>query len=347
MSVAKEGIPLLLHPDNWIRLEQNGVALLDRRQLPRKVTFLRCRDYEEVSKAIEDMVVQGAGDLAITAGYGLLLTAMQARECRKESQGQALRQAASRLRQTRPTGSYLFDMLDNLLGQGLEALERGQEAAEAIQSALRQAINSKDELARKTGEHAETLLEDGDLLMTHCFAGAGLLYMLKFAQEKGKSLKAIATETRPYLQGQRLTSFSINQLGIPVTLITDGMAAYCMSRGMVQKVFAAADRIAMDGSVANKVGTFQLALAAHFHGIPFYILGYRGPARDTPRGEDIPIEERNPEEVLSFGGERIAADGVAGYYPAFDVTPPRLISGIVTNRGIFPAHLIREYYKVG
>ncbi|CEP68294.1 Initiation factor 2B alpha/beta/delta [Moorella glycerini] len=339
----RDNLPLLIHPDLWMRLEENKLLILDRRKLPRQIEFITCQDYEDVARSIEDMVVQGAVDLAITAGYGLLLAAQKKQKEMREAQAEGLRQAAMRLKNTRPTGHYLASMINKLLDIGLNALAEGQEADGAIHSALRELIKARDDAAQSTGRFAETILENGDTIMTHCFAATVLLYMLMFAQENGKAIKVFATETRPYLQGQRLTSFAIKQLGIPVTLITDNMPAYCMAQGLITKVFTAADRIAMDGSAANKVGTLQYAIIAHYHRIPFYIFGYCGPDAHTAKGTDIPIEERDPEEVLSFAGQRIAADGVKGFYPAFDVTPPTLISGIITDRGIFPAHLIKNY----
>ena len=158
--------------------------------------------------------------------------------------------------------------------------------------------------------------------------------MLRIARENGKDIRVICTETRPYLQGARLTAWSVSELGIDTTLITDNMAAHCMSKGMVSKVFAAADRVAMDGVVANKVGTLQLAICAHYFDIPFYILAYGGPDKRTLCGEDIPIEERDPREVLEFRGTPISGTDVKGYYPAFDLTPADLVTGIVTAGGI-------------
>ncbi len=187
-----------------------------------------------------------------------------------------------------------------------------------------------------TGRHAETLLASGDRVLTHCFAGPALLYMLAFAREKGKEVRVVCTETRPYLQGARLTAWSVSELGIDTTLITDNMAAHCMSKGMVNKLFAAADRVAMDGVVANKVGTLQLAICADYFKIPFYVLAYGGPDPRTLRGAEIPIEERDPREVLEFLGAPISGPRVKGYYPAFDLTPAGLVTGIVTATGVNP-----------
>lgn len=340
-----ENLPLLIHPDRWMTLAEDRLLILDRRKLPRVIEFLPCRDYEAVARSIEEMVVQGAVDLAIAAGYGLVLEARRNRLDSSQKQIEGLRQAATRLTATRPTGAHLARMMKDLLAAGLEALHTGGDPFQAILHSLRSKIEERDAAAQRTGRFGATVLADGDSVMTHCFAATALLYMFKSAKEEGKSLQVYSTETRPYLQGQRLTSFSINQLGIPVTQITDGMPAHCMSRGLINKVVTAADRVALDGSAANKVGTLQYAIAAHYHRIPFYILGYRGPDPDTPNGAAIPIEERDPEEITSFAGVKIAADGVKGFYPAFDVTPPTLISGIITDRGIFPAHLISNYRR--
>ncbi|HEX9158261.1 MAG TPA: S-methyl-5-thioribose-1-phosphate isomerase, partial [Syntrophales bacterium] len=199
---------------------------------------------------------------------------------------------------------------------------------------LRRALESQHRISEDTGRHAETLLSSGDRILTHCFAGPALLYMLRLARENGKDVRVICTETRPYLQGARLTAWSVSELGIDTTLITDNMAAHCMSKGMVSKVFAAADRVAMDGVVANKVGTLQLAICANYFKIPFYILAYGGPDKRTLCGADIPIEERDPREVLEFRGAPISGPAVKGYYPAFDLTPAELVTGIVTTGGI-------------
>lgn len=161
-----------------------------------------------------------------------------------------------------------------------------------------------------------------------------MLFMLKAARDNGKDIKVICTETRPYLQGARLTAWSVSKLGLDTTLITDNMAAHMMSIGKVSKVFTAADRIAMDGSAANKIGTLQLAICARYYAIPFYILGYGGPDRKTETGSDIPIEQRDPREVLEFMGLPISGPEVKALYPAFDVTPRELISAIVTGKGI-------------
>ncbi len=325
--------PLLMNLENNVYLEDEALIIIDRRKLPGMITPVYCTEPEEVANAIREMMVQGAGDIAITAGYGLYLAAR-----RLEREGRAqdrvrLEKAASLLKSTRPTGFHLAALLDKTMKK-VEEAEEGRAASQVILAHLERALARQREISRETGRHGETLLESGDTILTHCFAGAGLLYMLRFARENGKDIKVICTETRPYLQGARLTAWSISEMGTDTTLITDNMAAWCMSRGMIRKVFTAADRIAMDGVVANKVGTLQLAICARHFGIPFYILGYGGPDQRTQKGDTIPVEERDAREVLEFQGIPISGPKVKGFYPAFDLTPPELISAVVSATGV-------------
>jgi len=322
--------PLLMNLENNVYLDGDTLIIIDRRRLPLEIVPVVCHSYEDVARAIEDMAVQGAGDIAVTAGYGLYLTALRA-EGDNERNLELLRRAALRLRNTRPTGFHLAALLNNIMDR-VEGAETPFH--QVILTYLMDVLARQRKISEDTGKHGETLLESGDTILTHCFAGAGLLYMLYYAKTNGKDIKVICTETRPYLQGARLTAWSVSRLGIETTLITDNMAAHCMSRNMISKVFTAADRIAMDGTVANKVGTLQLAILADHYHIPFYILGYGGPDRRTLKGDGIPIEERNPGEVLEFRGMPISGPDVGAYYPAFDLTPPELITAVVTKDGV-------------
>jgi methylthioribose-1-phosphate isomerase len=325
--------PLLIDLENNVYLEGDELVIVDRRRLPREIVTVRCSGYEDVARAIEEMAVQGAGDIAVTAGFGLYLTArkLPGTDARKDLA--KLEKAAARLRATRPTGFHLAVLVDRILDK-VRDRAADQSAPAVILGYLKNILERQRSVSEDTGRHAESLLADGDTLLTHCFAGPALLYMLRYAQEKGKRVRVFCTETRPYLQGARLTAWSVSELGIDTTLITDNMAAYCMSRGMIGKVFTAADRIAMDGTVANKVGTFQLALSAAYHGIPFYILAYGPPDRRTASGKDIPIEMRDPAEVLEFRGIPVSGPGVKALYPAFDLTPRELVTGIIKASGV-------------
>jgi methylthioribose-1-phosphate isomerase len=326
-----EKTPLLMDIENSVYLEGGRLVIIDRRKLPREIAPLYCEGCEDVALAIEDMTVQGAGDIAVTAGFGLYLAACELEEKGEARNLKALEGAAERLRATRPTGFILPLLLKNALKK---VDEESGSAPEIILRYLRKVMNTARGVSEATGRHAEKLLDSGDRILTHCFPGPALLYMLKYAKENGKDITVICTETRPYLQGARLTAWSVSQLGLDVTIITDNMAAHFMSQGEIDKVFTAADRIAMDGTVANKIGTLQLAICAGYFHIPFYVLGYGGHDRNTPKGADIPIEERNPEEVLYFQGVPVSAEDVKARYPAFDLTPPELITGIVTQSGI-------------
>lgn len=325
-------------------LKGNCLYLLDRRLFPQVIREVRCHCCEQVAEAIEDMVVQGAGDISIAAGYGLYLAGKELEsEPINMAEGRKLLELArTRLVNTRPTGFHLKNLLDKMLGS-IQGHCSGWPAQ--MQGVLQRAIEKQQSRSRHTGRWAAEILSDQDTILTHCFPGAGLLYMLQYAREQGKEIKLIATETRPYLQGARLTAWGASELGVAVTLISDNMVAYCMSQGMIDKVFTAADRIAMDGTIANKIGTFQIALAAKYHHIPVYILGYGGPDRNTASGDNIPIEIRDPQEVLQFQGKRITGAKVDGFYPAFDLTPADLVQGIITDKGMYTPATIGLYWS--
>lgn len=336
----------LISLNNTVYLRDDGLVILDRRRFPREEVAVLCADYEDVARAIEDMAVQGAGDIAITAGYGLYLAACRLPAgllSQPQIARERLEQARQRLVATRPTGFHLAALLQRLL-EGLAGEPAGWSAQ--ILSSLQTIIEKQQRRAQLTARWAETLLADGDIVLSHCFPGAALPLMLYLARENGKEVRLLATETRPYLQGARLTAWAASELGVPTTLITDNMVAYCMSQGMITKVFTAADRIAMDGTVANKIGTLQIALLAHHYGIPVHILGYGSPDKNTATGQDVPIELRDPAEVIYFQGTRITGEQVEAIYPAFDLTPPELIQSVVTERGIIKSTEINTYWSL-
>lgn len=315
---------------------QDAVILLDRRKYPFATEYVTCRSVEEVARAVEEMVVQGGPPLAYAAGLGLALA---------EPNEPGYGAAAARLLATRPTADDLHHLIPAALAAALAALAAGRDPQSDILTLVNLEIERGNTVSRLCGQHAAELLADGDRVLTHCFAGAALCWMLWIAKEQGKQIHLYPTETRPYLQGARLTAQSAVEMGIACTLITDGMPAHLMSQGLIDKFICAADRITLDGRISNKVGTFQIALAAHYHRLPFFVLGYDGPDPATPAGAAIPIEGRDGREVLYLAGQRTAVEGVGALYPAFDITPPHLISGIVTDRGVFPAHLIHHYWQ--
>lgn len=340
-------LPLLTHRSNTLRYDrdQGTVVVLDRRRYPHETVFVTCHSLDEVAHAITAMLVQGGPPLAYVAGYGLALVARQHRTWPTEQQRAVLIQASEKLRHTRPTADDLHHILDAALKVANDTLLHGGDTEHVLADLVDGEVARGDEVAERCGRHAAHLLPDDAAILTHCFAGAALNWTLYVAHhEQAKHLHLYANETRPYLQGARLTAHQSHEIGVPVTLLTDNMAGFCFSRGMMTTYLTAADRIALDGSVANKIGTYQYAVLAARHGVPFYVLGYDGPDPATPDGTRIPIEERDATEVLQCAGVRTAPPGVGGYYPAFDVTPPDLVTAIVTERGVFAPGEMATYH---
>jgi methylthioribose-1-phosphate isomerase len=324
--------------------DEGAVIVLNRRKYPFEIEYVTLRTVEAVAGAIEDMTVQGGPPLAYVAGLGL---AMAARNLDGQPEAR-LEQAAQRLLATRPTADDLHHIVPAALKIGQEALRKGESPFRPMLDYVNGEIRRGNAVSRWCGTYAASLVDDGDRILTHCIAGAALCWMLWVAKGQGKTVTLIGCETRPYFQGARLTAASAREMDIDFRLITDGMSAHLMSRGQIDKFICAADRITMDGHITNKVGTLTHAIAAHHFGKPFYVLGYDGPDPDTATGADIPIEERDPEEVFHARGRegrvRTAVEGIGGYYPAFDITPPHLISAICTDRGIFAPQAIRDYF---
>jgi len=310
-----------------MRWRGDALELLDQRQLPERIAYVACRSAVDVAQAIRDMVVRGAPAIGCAAAFGVALEAKRAA---------ALEHAFDALARSRPTAVNLFWALERMRA-ALGA--RGASALESEALAI-----YEDDLAvnRLIGAHGAALIPEGARVMTHCNAGAlataghgTALGVIRSARDAGRKLTVIANETRPYLQGARLTAWEMVQENIPVTLITDSMAGFLMSRGEVDLLIVGADRIAANGDVANKIGTYALAVLAQRHGLPFYVAAPRS-TFDTSLadGRAIPIEERDASEVTGYRGTRWAAQGVAVRNPAFDITPAELISALVTERGI-------------
>jgi methylthioribose-1-phosphate isomerase len=329
----------------WYDHEHGTVEVLDRRRYPRETIFVSCRTVAEVAYAIKEMIVQGGPPLAYVGGYGLALATRTYRG-RPSGLPAALDAAAGELVRTRPTADDLRAVIAGARTAAERALEVGDDVEQAIARYVANEVERGDRVSEACGRAAADLLAGGDTILTHCFAGAALNWMLHTAfVEQHKQIRLVCNETRPYLQGARLAAAAGVEIGVPTTVITDNMAGYCFSRGMFTKYVTAADRIALDGSAANKVGTYQYAVLARRHDVPFYVLGYDGPDPHTPTGAAIPIEERDPDEVLQFNGVRVAAEGATGYYPAFDVTPPDLITAIITDRGIWRPDEVARYHE--
>jgi len=318
------------------------VQILDQRLLPAQEVWLPCRRAEDVAVAIRDMAIRGAPAIGVAAALGLALGLL-----RSEAAGPALeaemRRLCALLAATRPTAVNLFWAIDRMSRRfaTLQAAGGGGLREGLLAEAL--AIRAEDVQACRTmGDLGAELIPDGARLLTHCNAGAlatagygTALGVIRSAARRGKLLRVYADETRPYLQGARLTAWELTREGIPTTLIADNAAGHLIAQGEIDAVVVGADRIAANGDVANKIGTYTVAVLAHEQGIPFYVAA---PVSTidlaTASGRDIPIEERPEEEVTHHGGRRLAPEGVSVRNPAFDVTPHRYVSAIVCERGV-------------
>jgi len=331
-------LPLLVRRAGMAEWDDGVVRILDRRALPLSEKYIECETTEEVAVCIEDMVIQGAFSLAIAAGYGLALTDPDSPNIQA-----AIHSGAARLIKTRPTGLALQRMMSACLQCADDAILAGENPTEAIVATVDHAAATLARQSWKTGQRAAELLEDGTSILTHCFPDRSYVYLLMEAAKAGKTLNVICSETRPYLQGARLTSLCAIQAGFSATVITDGMGGFLMRRGDIGAFVSAADRVCMDGTVCNKIGTYQYALAARAHDIPYYALRQSGPDTESAGEADIEVEMRSGDELLLLGGERTAPHGVTGLYPAFDITPPELVTAIVTDRGVFASSKINTY----
>ena len=328
-----------------VEWKNNQVRILDQSLLPGEVVFLDCTDYVCVAEAIRELKVRGAPAIGVTAALGIALGARQYTEPSLEGFQQHMDRVCEVLAATRPTAVNLFWAVDRmkrmLAATPLTNVQVSQQRL--LDEAL--AILEEDVQINKTlGKYGATIIQNGDSLLTHCNAGslatAGYgtaLGVVRAAWEEGKVLRVYADETRPVLQGARLTAWELQQDGIPVTLIADNMAGALMQKQRIQCCVVGADRIAANGDVANKIGTYSVAVLAKAHGIPFYVAAPLSTIDlETPNGEGIPIEERDDSEVRQVHGSRVIAPaGVSVWNPAFDVTPAHLITGIITERGIF------------
>jgi methylthioribose-1-phosphate isomerase len=331
-------------PIEW---HDTGIKILDQTRLPAQVVFLDLADHAEVAKAIKQMRVRGAPAIGVVAAYGLALGAQAIEAGSREEFLSKLSIISRELASTRPTAVNLFWALERMNRAVAEASAIPRIKAALVEEAKRIERES-EEADRRIGQFGADLIDYGFTILTHCNAGAlatagygTALGVIKAAHEQGKRIQVFADETRPLLQGARLTAWELVEAQIPVTLITDSMAGHFMSQGKIDCVVVGADRIAANGDVANKIGTYSVAVLAKENSVPFYVAAPISTIDTALKsGAEIPIEERIPEEVTTFGGKRIAPHGVEVANPAFDVTPHRYISAIITEQGI-----LREPYS--
>jgi methylthioribose-1-phosphate isomerase len=324
-----------------IKWEKDRVVMIDQRKLPEEEVYVECRDHIQVAEAIEKMVIRGAPAIGVAAAFGVALGVLKIEDdthAEKE-----FNRIIQRLESTRPTARSLFWALERM--QGIFRENRGLALSRLKQRMVKEAVNIEREdieTNRKIIHWGKSLLQDGDSVLTHCNAGAlgtagygTALGVIRAAFQEGKRISVYADETRPLLQGARLTCWELDKDNIPATLITDNMAGYLMQKGKISKVVLGADRIARNGDTANKIGTYTVAVLAKEHGLPFYIAA---PTQtidlNLSEGKEIPVEERSAEEVREFGGYCVTLPHIHVENPAFDVTPASFITAIITEKGI-------------
>ena len=324
-----------------IAFDGEKLLLLDQRKLPNEEVYVKCNDEFEVADAIRSMIVRGAPAIGVTAAYGMALSAKRTASMGLDKQINSLNEAAAILGETRPTAINLYWAIGRTL-----KLIKDENSPEEIMKRLLDFANSlylEDiEICKKIGNLGSPLLPENAHVLTHCNAGAlatagygtaGGIIRSGFRDKR--VIDVFVDETRPFLQGARLTAWELNKDGIPVILISDNMAGYCMKLGKINVIVVGADRIAANGDVANKIGTYSLAILAKEHNIPFFVAAPTSTIdMNTESGEQIPIEERSEEEIKTFAGKKIAPDEVNVFNPAFDVTPFELVDTLITEKGI-------------
>jgi methylthioribose-1-phosphate isomerase len=336
--------------DRSVRIEDDAVLILDRRDFPHRQEWVTARSAAEVADAIRRMVTQSSGP-TYAACAALVLTARQVASAPPQAARATLNTAGALLIGARPTNNSVRDAVDAVLAR-VAGLPASADTALIVAVAEEAAHGRAEEYrsrSRALAEHAIEVLPDGSRILTHCWMDTYIIELVKAAEAAGKRFAYVATETRPYLQGARLTAHTLAEMGQDVTLITDGMVAAVLSPhstlGPIDAVVTAADRVSMDGHVFNKIGTLGAAVAANAFGIPYYAL-IHAPDAQAPTADDVVVEERDGDEVLYTLTERTASPLVTrGHYPAFDVTPPRFTTLIVTDRGAFEPASVGDYYE--
>ena len=324
-----------------IELRKKAVVTVDQTKLPSRCVKIMLRSSEEICQAIQDMKIRGAPLIGAAAAYGLALTALQSRSKSAAMTIKELERSAQKLVEIRPTGANLRWAVQRIM----ERARTFNNVEDLRAFILREADVIRDEDIRSNvqiGKNGAPLIEDGDTILTHCNAGAlatagygTALGVIRAAIDQGRKVRVVATETRPLLQGARLTAYELASEHIPVTLITDGMVGHVFHQKMVNKIIVGADRVLRTGHVVNKIGTYTISLVAKRHGVPFYVAAPLSTFDFKGSVDSIVIEHRREEEVLSFSGRRIAPKGVRAFNPAFDVTPPENVTAIVTERKVF------------
>ncbi len=332
----------MIRPIEWA----NGkVRWLDVSKIPFEEVYHESNDLERLARAIENMEVRGAPAIGVFAALSLAAIAYNINTDNIDAFLNKIMEAANRLRKTRPTAYNLFWAIDRVLNRLKKEMLESRSIVRLKEAVVDEALRilyEDIEQNKRMGRHGATIINDGDVILTHCNTGAlatagygTALGVIRAAWEQGKRIKVIATETRPLLQGARLTVWELVKEGIPVTLITDNMVGYVLSKGLVDKVLVGADRILLSGHVINKIGTYTIAVLAHRHNVPFYAVAPTSTIDPKTKVEEVVIEERDPDEVRTVLKKiPITVPNVPVMNPAFDITPPELVTGIITDKGI-------------
>ena len=326
-----------------VEWKNNSVVMIDQTKLPNELVFVTLTDYNQVADAIKTLVIRGAPAIGISGAFGLALAALNSKANSKDELINELKHAKKILFETRPTAVNLKWGLEKIMSV-TKYFESVDEIKKSIIETAKQMADDDIKINMAIGKHGSILFNDNDTIMTHCNAGAlatvgygTALGVIRATRDSGKNIKVIATETRPVQQGSRLTAFELKHDGIDVTIIPDTAVGYTMANGLVNKIVVGADRILRTGHVFNKIGTYQVAAIAKQHDIPFYVAAPLSTFDLESNPEDVTIEQRNPSEVTMIGDKNTAPDGVNVINPAFDMTPPELISGIITEKSIVKA----------
>ena len=326
-----------------VYFENGALKLIDQTLLPTEEVIRSYTDYREVAEAIKTMVVRGAPAIGVTAAYAVYLAAEEFKALPVDAFTLHMKDACDQIKGVRPTAVNLAWAVERMAALLKNPAGRNPKTAAAALKAEADAICEEDiAMCRAIGAHGQKLINRGDTILTHCNAGAlatadygTALGVIRAAYDAGKNIKVYADETRPLLQGARLTAYELAKDGIPVTLITDNMAGWMMKQGKIKCVVVGADRITRNGDVANKIGTYSLSVLAQAHRIPFYVAAPTSTIDfGMLSGDDIVIEQRDPDEIKYIKGQQIAPDGIAFENPAFDVTPHQNVTAIITERGV-------------
>jgi methylthioribose-1-phosphate isomerase len=332
-----------------IEWKNNTVLTVDQTKLPHKLVYIKLRNCRDVALAIKTMKIRGAPLIGAAAAYGLALTASHSRAATKEKLLKQIQDSSLLLKQTRPTGANLFWAVDRILKRISEATDSSIDAVKDLIVSEAQRVADEDvEMNKKLGEHGSRLITNGDTVLTHCNAGAlatvdygTALGVVHAAWDQGKKISVIATETRPKLQGARLTAYELKTMGIPFVLITDNMVGYVMSKGLVNCVITGADRIVKD-AVINKIGTYSIAVLAHEHHVPFYAAAPLSTFDLKHSTKDVTIEERGSQEITRIGSMIIAPRGTKTLNPAFDITPMKYVTAVICEKGVFTPEQLKQ-----